>query len=406
MTDSERLGLCPQRLARIRPALEKHVHEQGMAGAVTLLARHGDVVDTQCIGYLDREAGLPMREDALFRIYSMTKPVTCVALMMLYERGHFQLAEPVAKFLPAFADVLVHSDEGPVPPARPMTIRDLLTHTSGITYHFLENGPVEARYREQRVASDKPLAEFVDDIARQPLAFHPGTRWRYGFSQDVVARLVEVMSGQAFGDFLRDELFQPLGMVDTGFGVPADKRERFAAMYGSHDVLEPEVSVSAWFGDALAGRIRRLAGSDDSRELAADPPARGGHGLVSTVRDYLQFCRMLAGGGSLDGRRYLGRKTLSLMTANHIPGELLPYEIGGITTPGYGYGLGFRVMMDPAAAMLPGTAGEYGWSGAASTYFWIDPAEDFIGIQMAQFQPPGIHLLAPDFRVAAYQALL
>jgi CubicO group peptidase (beta-lactamase class C family) len=411
MVSPEKAGLSSERLARVRPAVEKHIGDDKIAGAVTLVARRGELVHLECIGLMDRESGKRMQPDTIFRIYSMTKPITCVALMMLYEQGYFQLFDPVFKFIPAFNELRVYvgetgSDMKLVDLQRPVTVRDLLTHTSGLTYHFFEYGDVEEMYRETRLCSERPLAEFVANLLKLPLAFQPGAAWRYSFSYDVVAYLVEIMSGQPLDAFLHENLFEPLDMADTGFFVPADNLERFAAMYGSGDALEPDMTSTKWYGDAAEGINRLLSDPTGSLESAPHNVFRGGHGLVSTAPDYLRFCQMLLNKGELDGKRILSRKTVELMTTNHLAPELLPFEMAGVYSPGYGYGLGLRVLMDVGQGQTMGSEGEYGWGGAASTDFWIDPKEEFIGIQMAQFQPSGYHLIASDFRIAAYQSIV
>jgi len=411
MISPEKVGLSPQRLARIRPTIEKHIGDDKIAGALTLLAGHGELVHLECVGLMDRENKKPIQADTIFRLYSMTKPITCVALMMLYEKGNFQLFDPVSKFIPAFQDLKVYAGKGKsgvklADPEREVTIRDLLIHTSGFTYHLLENGPVEEMYREAGVSTEKPLAEFVADLLKLPLAFQPGTAWRYSVSHDVVAYLIEIMSGQPLDVYLRENLFEPLGMVDTGFYVPQDKLDRFTAQYGSGNWTQPDMTLTKWFGDAAEGINRLISGPTDSLESTPHNVFRGGHGLVSTAPDYLRFCQMLLNKGELDGKCLLGRKTVELMTTNHLAPELMPFEIGGTYSPGYGYGLGFRVLIDVGQCQSMGSEGEYGWFGAADTYFWIDPKEEFIGIQMAQFQPPGYHLIAQDFRVMAYQSIV
>jgi CubicO group peptidase (beta-lactamase class C family) len=411
MTSPESAGMSSERLARIRPAVEKHTGDDKIAGAVALVARRGQVVHQECVGLMDRENNKAMQPDTIFRIYSMTKPITCVALMTLYERGAFQLADPVAKFLPAFQSLQVCAGgEGSelklVDLERPITIRDLLTHTSGLTYHFLQYGAVEELYRQASISSEKPLAAFVADLCQMPLAFQPGTAFRYSYAHDVVAHLIQVMSGLPLDQYLRENLFEPLGMTDTGYYVPQDKLDRLVAMYGTGDSLEPDMTTMRWYEDAAVAGNRLLAGPTDSLESGPHNVLRGGHGLVSTAPDYMRFCQMLLNQGELEGTRILGRKTLELMVANHLSPELLPFEIQDQYSPGYGYGLGFRVLMDLGQAQIPGSVGEYGWSGAAETYFWVDPQEALIGILMAQFQPSGFHPIAGDFRVAAYQAIV
>jgi CubicO group peptidase (beta-lactamase class C family) len=416
MTTPEAVGLSSERLARVRPALEKYVGDDKLAGALTLIARRGEIVHRECVGLLDREHDLQMRPDALFRIYSMTKPIVCVALMTLYEQGGFQLLDPVSKYIPAFADLKVYAgQEGTGVKLenlqlealeREVTVRDLLTHTSGLTYHFTEYGPVEEMYRQAGISSQKPLSEFVADLLTMPLAFQPGTTFRYSFAHDVAAHLIEVLSGQPVDAYLRERLFEPLGMVDTGYWVPVDKRDRLATMYGAAEILEPDMTVTRLYQDVATAGSRRVDSSFSDVASGPHNVLRGGHGLVSTAQDYYRFCQMLHNGGELAGARILSRKTLELMTANHLAPELLPYEIGNVVNCGYGYGLGFRVAMDLGQCQILGSQGEFGWGGAASTYFWIDPREEFIGVLMAQFQPNGHYQIANDFRVAAYQAIV
>ena len=411
MKNPEDVGLSSERLARVRPALAKYVVDDKVAGIVAVIARRGQIVYEECLGLMDRENQTAMRPDAIFRIYSMTKPIVCVALMTLYEQGLFQLNLPVATFIPAFNSLKVYAGEDEAGEMvledlqRPVTIRDLLTHTSGLTYHWLEYGRVEFLYREAHLLTNKPLAEFVDDLLQLPLAFQPGTAWRYSNAHDVVARLVEVISGRPLDDYLQETIFDPLGMVDSGYYVPEAKPDRFATMYGSYEVLQSDMTFTRWFGEAMMGVSRYLAGPTDSLESAPHQTLRGGHGLVSTAADYLRFAQMLLNGGELDGRRILGRKTLELMTTNHLRPELLPYELGGVPSPGLGYGLGFRVLMDLGQSQTVGSVGEFGWGGAASTNFWVDPEEELIGVLMSQYQPP-VHLLIPDFKVMAYQAIV
>jgi len=411
MTSPEEVGLSSERLARIDPTVNKHISDDKIVGAVTLLFRRGEVVHLECFGMMDRERKKLMRPDTIFRIYSMTKPITCAALMMLYEQGHFQLFDPVAKFIPAFNNLKVYAGgEGSatnlVDLQRPVMIRDLLTHTSGLTYPFLEYSPVEALYRQIHLGSELPLEEFVANLLEFPLAFQPGSSFRYSTSHDVVAYLVEIMSGQQLDVFLQENLIGPLGMEDTGFSVSEEKLGRFAALYGSADLMEPGMTVTKWYSDADKGIHKLLADPFECLESTTHKVFRGGHGLVSTPLDYLRFCQMMLNKGVVDGQRFLSRKTVEVMTANHLLPELLPYEIGGVYSPGYGYGLGFSVLMDIGQCQTLGSEGELGWGGAASTLFWIDPKEEMIGIQMAQFMPNGYHLIDQDFRIAAYQSII
>jgi CubicO group peptidase (beta-lactamase class C family) len=411
MISPEKVGLSAERLARIKRGIEKHIGEDKIAGAITLLARRGELVHLECMGLMDRENKKPMREDTIIRIWSMTKPIVSVALMMLYERGCFQLFDPVSKYIPAFADLKVYAGEGRsgiklVDLEREVTVRDLLIHTSGLTYHWWEYGSVEQMYRDEKVFSNKPLHEFIADLMKLPLAFQPGTQWRYSVSVDVVGYLIELLSGQTLDEFLLNNMFKPLGMVDTGFYVPREKLDRFSAEYGSCYLGLPGMTKSKWFGDAENGVNELLNSPTDSLESSPHKVLRGGHGLVSTVTDYLRFCQMLLNKGELNGKRHLSRKTVELITANHIASELMPLDLGGDELYGYGFGLGFRVMTDVGIGQTMSSKGEFGWAGAACTYFWIDPVEEFIGIQMAQFQPGSHHLIADDFRVTAYQAIV
>ncbi|MEW5815706.1 MAG: serine hydrolase domain-containing protein [Spirochaetota bacterium] len=407
----EKAGISGERLERIRPAIEKHIGDKKIAGAVTLVYRRGERIHLESYGQMDRGRRKPMQADTIFRIYSMTKPIISTALMMLFEQGHFQLFDAVSKFIPAFKNLKVFKRKGAsgiemVDLEREVTIHDLFTHTSGLTYHFLENGPVEEMYREAKICAGQPLEEFIFDLLKMPLAFQPGECWRYSFSVDVLAHLIEIMSGEPLDSFLESNLFTPLGMMDTGYYVPKDKLSRFTAEYGSLNVLNPDMTVSKCLEDAEKGINTLISDPFDCPESRPHNVLRGGHGLVSTAADYLQFCRMLLNRGELDGTRFLSPKTVELMLVNHLEPRLMPLEIGGNYLPGYGWGLGFRVLMDVGQCLTAGTIGEFGWAGAANTYFWIDPKEEFIGILMAQFQPSGYYLIANDFRVLAYQSIV
>lgn len=404
------VGISSKRLKRIEKAVKKSVADDKIAGAVTLLSRDDEIVYFESFGLLDRENNRPMHKDALFRIYSMTKPITCVALMTLYEQGLFQLNDPVALYIPEFEKVQVYdsteeNDGMLLDLERPVTVKDLLTHTSGLTYHFLEYGEVEKLYRQKGLTSSKPLKEFVEDLLQLPLAFQPGSRFRYSFAHDVVARLVEVISGDSFGDYLRKNIFGPLDMYDTGFYVSKENLPRLASMYGTMDIVEPDATAAQLWNEPEKAGSKLIADSQSGLETEEHSIYRGGHGLLSTTLDYYHFCRMLLNGGRFKGKQLLSPKTIELMTTNHLSPELLPYEIRGEYNPGYGYGLGFRVLMDLGHAATLGSAGEYGWAGAANTYFWIDPQEKMIGILMAQFQPGGFYPLSQDFRVAGYQSI-
>jgi CubicO group peptidase (beta-lactamase class C family) len=339
----------------------------------------------------------------------MTKPIVCTAFMTLYEEGRFQLFDPVAKHLPAFGKVRVltkttNSGVEEVDLARPITLRDLLTHTAGLTYNFLEDSPVAELYCQARLDdAGRTLEAMISELARLPLAYQPGTRWHYSLAIDVIALLIEVISGRPLQEFLSERLFVPLGMADTGFSVPAEKRACLATMYGHPDVALHTYGqiVEAW-----------TKGLNERRDVEATYPAtnthsfaRGGYGLFSTSWDYMRFAQMLLNGGELEGVRILARKTLELMHMNHVPAALLPFEIAGGFSGGYGFGLGSRVLLKVAESGMPGSVGEFGWGGAAKTYYWVDPQEQLIGVLMAQymmsFDNPDF-----DFRVLAYQALV
>jgi CubicO group peptidase (beta-lactamase class C family) len=408
LTSPETVGFSAGRLARIRPAMQAYVDQHDFAGLSTLVARRGQVIHFEQVGWQDRENQTPLSPDTIYRLYSMTKPIICTAFMILFEEGRFQLLDPVAKFLPAFGKVRVltqtPSDLAEVDLARPILLRDLLTHTAGLTYAFLDTSPVGALYRQAQISgADRTLEATIAELARLPLAYQPGTRWHYSVAMDVIAHLIEVISGQSLPAFLSERLFAPLGMVDTGFSVPAKNRARLAAMYGSPDInLHAFSQIHEAWAQGLNGR----------RDVEATYPAahtghfaRGGHGLFSTAWDYLRFAQMLLNRGELEGARILAPKIVDLMHLNHVPAALLPFEIDGIFSGGYGFGLGSRVLLNVAESGIPGSVGEFGWSGAAKTYYWVDPQEQLIGILMAQYM---ICPDAPDidFRALAYQALI
>lgn len=407
LADPGSVGMDAVRLQRIGGVMQSFVDRGEVAGILTLVARQGRVVHRGRFGWRDREAGVPMTDDTIFRIYSMTKPIVSTGLMLLHEEGRFQLEQPVASVLPAFAAVKVAEPDGSlVDPSRPMTIGDLLAHTSGLTYDFLVDTPVAEMYRRERIMHDatRTLEQCVDAIAALPLAYHPGSRWHYSVGIDVAARIIEVLSGQPLGEFLSDRLFGPLGMHDTAFGVAAGAEERVAAMYGLPDLMGDGYHAGHLLEAALAGHNQRL---DVSSTYPTDSPEvfqRGGVGLFSTIDDYARFALMLAGGGRFDGRRVIGRKTLELMHANRVPAALLPYEIMGLPSPGLGFGLGSRVVLDPAATDGPGSVGEFGWAGAARTYYWVDPAEELVGVLMTQYMT-GVQTLDRWFRATVYQAI-
>ncbi len=399
-------GMNASRLGRVAPCMQAYVDRGVYAGVSTLIARRGHIVHEAQFGFRDREARAPMTADTIFRLYSMTKPIVCTALMTLLEEGRVRLVDPVAAYVPAFRRVKVLGADGALAdPVRPIQVADLMAHTSGLSYHFLEDSPVSRKYLDAKMFDPKAtLQEAIDDLAQYPLAFQPGSRWHYSLGVDVAARLIEVIAGKPLGAVLSERLFEPLGMIDTAFEVPVEKRSRLAAMYGRPDVALPEttqrLALEAW----QRGVNDRLDVSATHPVDAPDTFARGGWGLFGTIGDYFRFAQMLANGGELDGRRIIGRKTLALMHANRIPAALLPLEIAGLPLLGYGFGLGSRVAMDPALTGAPTSVGEFGWAGAAKTHYFVDPEEQIVGLLMTQsmlsFDLPEL-----DFRALAYQAL-
>ena len=391
----EQVGCSSERLKRIGTVMQRYVNEDKIAGILAMVARRGQVVYSECFGMMDIEANKPMQFDTLFRIYSMTKPITSVAVMMLYEQGHFQLADPVSRFIPSFEDVkvLVNATESGLELAnleREITIRHLLTHTSGLSYGSDENDPLDKMYQKRiwRVLEQKPdttLERMVQELAWLPLAHQPGSAWRYSMATDVLGYLVQAVSGMGFDDFLKQRIFEPLGMVDTDFYVPEEKIERFAANYGPGE----------------EGGLKVIDAPATSRFARPTRHPSGGGGLVSTASDYVRFAHMLLNKGELDGVRLLGRKTIELMTMNHLPDEFHPFE-----DPSRGFGLGVSVLTDVARSQTLGSVGTYGWGGAANTVFWVDPQEELIGLLLLQFMPSDTYPVESDFKVLVYQALV
>jgi CubicO group peptidase (beta-lactamase class C family) len=401
----ETVGCNAGRLERIKPIMQSYVDHRGFAGISTLLARKGKIIHSAQVGYQDRENKTPLTSDTIFRVYSMTKTIVCTAFMTLFEEGRFQLLDPVARFIPAFgkAKVLTGTTEADL--IRPVNIRDLLTHTAGLTYNFLEDSPVSELYRNARVMSDadRSLEATIGELARLPLAYQPGTKWHYSMSIDVVGHLIEIISGKGLQQFLRERLFEPLRMIDTGFSVPAEKQKRIAVIYGNPDVTRNTLGqiFEAWStGANVRHDVEPTYPSTNTRTFA-----RGGYGLFSTASDYMRFAQMLLNRGELDGERILSPRTVDLMHMNHLPQSLIPYSIGPILFPGYGFGLGSRVLLDVAESAMPGSVGEYGWAGAAKTYYWVDPKEQMVGVLMSQYMA-AFDMPEKDFQAFAYQALM
>jgi len=399
-------GFAPNRLTRISETIKaRYVDSGALPGALTLIWRRGAVRHLGMSGAIDLARGRAMREDAIFRIYSMTKPITAVALLMLLEQGRVALDDDVHRFLPGFEHLRLYaggnlaSEFATLPSPRPMKVVDLLRHTSGLTYGILNRTDLDAAYRKLGVAefyTEGGLAAMIAQLQSLPLEFPPGETWNYSVSLDVVGYLVEKISGQSFADFLRRHILEPLRMTDTDFQVPEAKRERLATCYYAKD-----------------GKL--LVYDDAARSTYFAPPKleSGGGGLVGTAEDYLRFCRMLLAGGELDGERILSPKTVQLMTRNHLPHgrdmtEMMPatatFNEAGYS--GVGFGLGVSVMNDPVRAGLPGTVGEFSWGGAASTYFFVDPKEDLAVVFMTQvLTAPDRIRLRRDLRTLVYAAM-
>lgn len=427
----ETVGLSSARLQRVSRWMATQVRDGRLPGLSVLIARRGQVALYEHVGHMDVEQGKPMADDTIVRIYSMTKPVTSVAAMMLYEAGAFQLDDPIAAFLPAFADVRVwRGGTAPVTETvaaeRPITVRHLLTQTSGLTYAFMQATPVDALYRQEGIcftdaeasfgALSGSLADKVDHLATVPLLCQPGSEWNYSVATDVVGRLVEVWSGQPLDRFFQKHIFAPLGMDDTAFTVPADKLERFAACYGQRGgadlsrVHQPGTGAETGRRGRGTG-LKLLDTPATSRFLQPTRLYSGGGGLTSTMADYTRFCQMLLNRGELDGQRLLGRKTVEYMTTNHLPGNRDMAAMGQpvwseTNYEGIGFGLGFAVVLDPVTAQVLGSAGEYHWGGAASTAFWIDPAEELYVILLTQLIPSSAYPLRRELRVLTYQAIV
>jgi CubicO group peptidase (beta-lactamase class C family) len=366
LTTPEDIGLSTPGLKRLGAVMQAEVDRGRVPGAVALVARRGHVAYFESFGQRDPAAAAPMAKDSIFRIYSMTKPIVSVATMMLWEEGRFLLSDPIGQFLPELADPKVAVDRDGeiqmVPAERPITIQDLLRHTSGLTYEFRGNGPIHKMYTAARIYSrDQTNAEQVAALGRLPLLHQPGSKWEYSRSTDVLGRLIEVLSGLTLGEFLKRRILAPLGMVDTAFHVPELQHARLAESFAK----DPE-----------SGGTVQLMKVKDAPKFES-----GGGGLVSTASDYARFLQMLLNRGTLDGVRYLSRKTIELMTADHL---------GSITgapdllLPGYGFGLGFAVRLQPGISHVPGSVGQYFWGGLAGTTFWVDPAEDLFAIMLIQ----------------------
>ena len=400
----EAVGISSKRLETIDSFVQRKYLDTGcMPGALSVVWRRGEIAHFSAIGMADVERKKKVAEDTIFRIYSMTKPVTSVATMMLVEQGLIALDDPVHKFIPEWKDLGVYNGGfmetfRTTRTERPMQVIDLLRHTSGLTYGFQQSTNVDAAYRKAKIGEIEKhgtLEEMIQKLGKLPLEFSPGTAWNYSVSTDILGYIVGKVSGMKFEDYLRTKIFKPLGMVDTDFHVHAGKESRFAACY----------SVSPKGGMDLQ--------DDPTKSPYLEVPSlvSGGGGLVSTASDYLKFCRMLISGGSLEGVHILSPKTIELMTRNHLPGNkdlpaLSRSLFSEVTYNGVGFGLGFSVTMDPVQTMIPGSVGEFSWGGAASTTFWIDPKEDLIAIFMTQLLPSSFYPIRREFRTLVYSSFV
>ena len=392
----ESVGFSAERLDRLHAQMQKQVDDHQLAGVVTLLARHGKVVEAKAYGKTDLVAGTPMTTDSIFRIFSMTKPVTGGAMMILYEEGKWSPSDPIAKFIPEFAHLKVYAGmdkDGKMlleDPKHPPTIGELLTHTAGFTYGVFGATPVDKIYADQHILGSDNLQQMIDKLAKTPLLYQPGTKWVYSVSMDIQGYLVEKISGQSLPDFMQQHIFGPLKMNDTGFFVPQEKRARVASLY---------------VGDADGKLVpSKSEGNSPATNYSAKPGlASGGGGLVSTAEDYLRFAQMLLNQGELDGVRILAPGTVQLMTANHLAPSLMTGEFSIGTNAmklGEGWGYDCAVITDPMQAGESVGKGTYFWNGAAATWFWIDPTNDliFIGMTQRMFgngQPDTEHLSRP-----------
>ena len=423
LIEPEAVGLASERLERVTAWLDRQIEQERLAGASVLVARRGRPAYFETAGLADREAGRPFAQDTIVRVYSMTKPVTTVAAMMLYEHGCFQLDDPVARYLPEFGETRVWAGgdadaDDTLPMKSPMTVRHLMTHTSGLTYGFMQANVVDARYRAERIefpGDAGSLAELVERVAQIPLICQPGSEWNYSVSTDVLGRLVEIWSGQSLDELFREEIFEPLGMVDTGFSVAPANHHRLASLYaplsgGDLSSVGRPAAAGPRSGEKRGG-LKLQEAAERSRFLTPNGPHSGGGGLTSTMADYARFCQMLMNRGELEGSRLLGRKTVEYMRMNHLPDNRDMAAMGQpvwseTSYDGIGFGLGFAVVIDPVKAHIITSPGEHHWGGAASTFFWLDPTEDLYLIFLTQLMPSSTYPIRRELRALVYQALV
>jgi CubicO group peptidase (beta-lactamase class C family) len=414
LASPESAGMSRAAFDRIEDHLKRRYIDAGrFPGTQLVVYRRGKLVHSAVQGYADLERKAAMKDDTIFRIYSMTKPITSIAFMMLVEEGRVALDEPVHKYIPEWKNLGVfQAGIAPAfltrPPSRPMLIVDLLRHTSGLTYGFQQRSNVDAAYREMKIGEVEKagtLQSMIEELAKIPLEFSPGEAWNYSVSTDVIGYLIGMISGKPFEQFLKERIFEPLEMKDTDFFVPAGKAHRFAACYSA----SPQGAMTFHASERKGGLTLQ---DDPATSPFLSPPSfiSGGGGLCSTAADYLTFCRALLNGGELSAVRLVGPKTLALMTSNHLPGgrtlpEMSRSLFSEATYHGIGFGLGFSVTLDPALTLIPGSAGEYAWGGAATTSFWIDPAEELVAIFMTQVLPSTAYPIRRELRTMIYAAI-
>ena len=402
MVSPESVGLDSKVLSNTRTYLEEqYVNPGKYVGTLTLVARKGEVAYLDALGLMDRENKKAMQEDAIFSIYSMSKPITSIALMQLYEKSLFRLDDPIHWHIPAWRNLRVYQS-GIYPnfltsrPKRHMTIRDLLSHMSGLTYDFMLRTNVDAAYRKTKLQAKGDLQAMIEALAELPLEFSPGDQWNYSVSTDVCGYLVEHFSGMKLDKYFQKHIFDPLGMGDTGFSCAKDKVERLASLYEHHPKKGP-VLVDP--GGSKTARVK-------TRRMLS-----GGGGLLSTMADYYRFCSMLLNQGELDGNRIIGRKTLAMMASNHLPDgkdltEMSQSAFSETTYQGVGFGLGFSVILDPVKTQSLTDVGEYGWGGAASTVFWVNPKEEMVVIFLTQLLPSSTYQVRRELRSLIYSSLM
>jgi CubicO group peptidase (beta-lactamase class C family) len=397
----ESVGFSSDRLQNLHALIQGEIDQKQLAGAITILARHGKIIDYRTYGMRDFATSAPMTNDTIFRDYSMTKPVTGVAMMILYEQGKWLPSDPIAKYIPEFAHLKVFNGldaDGKmilVDPDHPPTMRELMSHSAGFSYGS-GTSPVDAMYKDLKPMQSANLQEMIDKLAKIPLNYQPGKGWTYSLSMDIEGYIVEKLSGQSLPDFMHDHIFIPLAMNDAGFFVQADKRTRFATNYRD---------------DPKGQFIPTATTPGPPTDYATEPPLpSGGGGLVSTGEDYYRFAQMLANGGQLDGKRVLAPATVRLMTSNHLPKEILTGQFGigqHIMRPGFGYGFNCAVVFDPPEANLPDGKGTFFWDGAAGTWFWVDPTNDIVFVGMIQrMTSPDNHSLVYRTHAVVYGALV